>query len=74
MIPVDVSEALHFIDVTGPGFLYKMVRNLVGTLVEVGSGMIATDRFREILKGRDRTIAGATAPPQGLCLMEVRYA
>lgn len=58
---------------TGTGFLYHMVRNLVGTLVDVGVGRIDTRRFEEILESRDRHQAGITAPPQGLYLKEVYY-
>jgi tRNA pseudouridine38-40 synthase len=50
-----------------------MVRNLVGTLVQVGQGNITPDDFRRILLSTDRNQAGATAPPQGLFLMDVRY-
>ncbi|MBI4390142.1 MAG: tRNA pseudouridine(38-40) synthase TruA [Nitrospinae bacterium] len=58
----------------GNGFLKYMVRNIVGSLVEVGKGRMAPDRIREILESRDRTKAGPTAQPQGLCLVEVYYA
>ena len=54
-------------------FLYKMARNIVGTLVEVGRGKIPVSQIRAILKARDRRAAGPTAPPQGLCLVRVRY-
>ena len=54
-------------------FLYNMVRIIVGTLTEVGRGKLTPRRFREIIDTRDRTQAGRTAPPQGLCLMEVYY-
>lgn len=54
-------------------FLRHMVRNIVGTLVEIGSGLRSADSFRELLEERDRTKAGATAPPHGLYLMEVKY-
>lgn len=57
----------------GSGYLYKMVRNIVGTLVEVGLGKISVNRFREILKAKDRKRAGIAAPPQGLCLVKVVY-
>lgn len=57
----------------GTGFLYHMVRNLVGTLVEVGQQHITPEDFAGILKGRDRRAAGITAPAQGLYLMEVKY-
>ncbi|MEM7262635.1 MAG: tRNA pseudouridine(38-40) synthase TruA [Planctomycetota bacterium] len=59
--------------VIGDGFLYKMVRNLVGTLVEVGRGARGPEEIAEILASRDRRRAGATAPPQGLFLMNIRY-
>jgi len=55
------------------GFLYNMVRAIVGTLVEVGRGKISVDEFAAILESRDRRRAGPTAPPQGLCLVEVKY-
>ncbi|HWR38559.1 MAG TPA: tRNA pseudouridine(38-40) synthase TruA [Patescibacteria group bacterium] len=57
----------------GSGFLYHMVRNLVGTLVQVGLGQISVLEFQQILMGRDRQQAAATAPPQGLCLEQVQY-
>jgi tRNA pseudouridine38-40 synthase len=55
------------------GFLRFMVRNIVGTLVDVGLGKTSPAEIQQILKSRDRTKAGATAPPHGLCLMEVKY-
>lgn len=55
------------------GFLKHMVRNIVGTLVEVGKGKITAEEFRRILEARDRRQAGITAPPQGLFLVEVKY-
>jgi tRNA pseudouridine38-40 synthase len=57
----------------GTGFLYHMVRNLVGTLVDVGLGRISADDFAAILASRDRNRAGITAPPQGLYLKQVLY-
>lgn len=57
----------------GSGFLYHMVRNLVGTLVDVGFGRLSAIEFAGILAGRDRGKAGITAPPQGLYLKEVIY-
>jgi len=59
--------------VTGKGFLRYMVRNIVGTLVEVGRGRIAPEDIPGILAACDRTQAGPTAPAQGLCLMKVEY-
>jgi len=50
-----------------------MVRNIVGTLVEIGMGKEAPETIRDILEAKDRSRAGITAPPQGLFLQEVRY-
>jgi tRNA pseudouridine38-40 synthase len=61
------------IRIEADGFLYKMVRNIVGTLVEVGRGRMAPERVAEIVAARDRRQAAATAPPQGLCLVKVSY-
>lgn len=55
------------------GFLYKMVRSLVGVLVGVGEGKLAPSQVREILASRQRTALVQTAPPQGLFLMKVFY-
>jgi tRNA pseudouridine38-40 synthase len=55
------------------GFLRFMVRNIVGTLLDVGLGKISTEEFNKILESRDRSRAGATAPAHGLFLMEVKY-
>jgi tRNA pseudouridine38-40 synthase len=57
----------------GDGFLYKMVRNLVGTLIEVGVGKRTVAEVKKILKGKDRKLAGKTAPAKGLCLIKVNY-
>lgn len=64
---------LLLIDVCGDGFLYNQVRNMVGTLVEIGRGRWPVDRIDEILAARDRRLAGPTAPAHGLCLQWVRY-
>ena len=55
------------------GFLRHMVRNIVGTIVEVGRGKRPLQEFTEILQSRDRRMAGVKAPPQGLFLQMVRY-
>lgn len=60
-------------DIEADGFLRYMVRNIMGTLVEVGKEKIAAERVREILDSKDRGKAGATAPAKGLFLMEVHY-
>ncbi len=61
------------IDVLGDGFLYNQVRNMVGTLIEVGRGHWSPERVPEILAARDRSAAAGTAPAEGLCLEWVRY-
>lgn len=61
------------IDLTGSGFLYNMVRIIVGTLLEVGEGKRKPEDIKQILAARDRLAAGPTAPARGLCLMEVVY-
>jgi tRNA pseudouridine38-40 synthase len=61
------------IEVEADGFLYNMVRTIVGTLVEVGRGSEAETWPGEVLAAKDRRVAGPTAPPQGLCLLRVVY-
>ena len=72
---VDISKNNDIIEtaVTGNGFLYNMVRIIVGTLADVGLGKIPPERIKEIIDGKDRTKAGRTAPPEGLYLKEVFY-
>lgn len=60
-------------EVSGDGFLYNMVRIMVGTLVDVGMGRIRAEEIPDIIESRDRKRAGRTAPPQGLYLVEVYY-
>ncbi len=62
-----------YVDTEGDGFLYNMVRNIVGTLVEVGVGRWQPEKIPEILVARDRTAAGPIASPNGLCLMWIKY-
>jgi tRNA pseudouridine38-40 synthase len=61
------------IEVAGDGFLYNMVRTIVGTLIEVGSGKRDINWPAEVLAARDRRRAGQTAPPHGLFLVHVDY-
>jgi tRNA pseudouridine38-40 synthase len=61
------------VQVSGDGFLRHMVRNIVGTLVEIGTGRRKPSETRSILDSRDRSRAGPTAPPQGLFLTCVTY-
>jgi tRNA pseudouridine38-40 synthase len=67
------QEDLLLYNVEANAFLRHMVRNIVGTLVEVGRGERSADSFAALLEAKDRTQAGPTAPPQGLFLMEVKY-
>jgi len=55
------------------GFLRYMVRNIVGTLVDVGLGKITPAELKKILESRNRSNASATAPAHGLFLVEVKY-
>jgi tRNA pseudouridine38-40 synthase len=66
------KEYLIF-EIEADGFLRFMVRNIVGTLLDVGLCKITPDDFKKILLSKDRNLAGATAPPHGLFLMNVKY-
>ena len=61
------------IRITGNGFLYNMVRIIAGVLVRVGRGFYEPEKVKELLEGGERTREAVTAPPQGLCLMEISY-
>lgn len=67
-----VDDEVH-IEITARSFVYRMIRNLVGALVEVGSGRMTAEEFRAILEARDRRKAPMAAPPQGLYFVEVKY-
>ena len=66
-------EDTLWVELYGEGFLRHMVRNIVGSLHEVGRHNRPPTWFRELLDLRDRTAAGVTAPPQGLFLVRVDY-
>ncbi|MFT7534765.1 MAG: tRNA pseudouridine38-40 synthase [Hyphomicrobiaceae bacterium] len=70
---IERRDGFDFV-VQGSGFLYNMVRNLVGTLMQVGIGNRAPEWVKEVLEGRDRRLAGATAPARGLFLVRALYA
>lgn len=61
------------IRITGNGFLYNMVRIIVGTLIRVGRGFYEPEKVKEILEAKDRKAAGVTAPAHGLMLMQIDY-
>lgn len=69
----DANAQIFTYVVRGNGFLHHMVRNLVGTFMEAGRGRIAPTAIADILNGRNRALAGPTAPASGLCLMKVLY-
>lgn len=64
---------LIIIDIEADGFLYNMVRNIVGTLIEVGRGQFPVGRLKEILLLQKRVLAGPTAPAKALTLVEIKY-
>lgn len=66
------NDRIHF-EIEAQGFLRYMVRNIAGTLVAVGMGKTAPDHIIAILNSHDRKMAAATAPAQGLCLVQVTY-
>ncbi|MBR5535352.1 MAG: tRNA pseudouridine(38-40) synthase TruA [Clostridia bacterium] len=72
-VEVEKDGNLITITATANGFLYNMVRIIVGTLVYVGNGKLTVDEVARILEEKDRTLGGVTAPPQGLRLEEVVY-
>ncbi len=75
----DVTEKVEgdarwvYTEVKGDGFLYNMVRNIVGSLVEVGVGRWSPDQIAQALAAKNRTAAGPIAPANGLCLMWIQY-
>ncbi|MFO0942217.1 MAG: tRNA pseudouridine(38-40) synthase TruA [Pirellulales bacterium] len=76
---LEISSQSHMdgqlitLSVQANGFLYNMMRNIAGTLVQVGVGRKGPEWINEVLAAKDRQFAGQTAPPQGLCLMEVYF-
>ena len=67
------QDGFIMLDVSGNGFLYNMVRIMTGTLVDVGKGKLDAQAIGGIIKAGNRALAGQTAPPQGLLLVEVFY-
>jgi tRNA pseudouridine38-40 synthase len=70
---VGAEDLWLYIDVEGDGFLYNMVRNIVGTLAEIGLGRWEPERVNEIIEAKNRTAAGPLAPAHALCLMWIKY-
>ena len=67
------GQRLLWFDIRATAFCHQMVRSIVGTLVDVGMGKIPPGTLTSILAARDRSMAGAVAPPHGLTLWEVGY-
>lgn len=61
------------VDICGNGFLYNMVRIIIGTLLKVNEGKLSTGDIRKIIESKNRDLAGPTAPPQGLTMVEIVY-
>jgi tRNA pseudouridine38-40 synthase len=66
------ARLLRF-EIRATAFCHQMVRSIVGTLVDVGTGKITPGQISGILAARSRSAAGQVAPPEGLCLWEVGY-
>jgi tRNA pseudouridine38-40 synthase len=66
------GERITF-EIEADGFLYNMVRNIVGTLIEIGRGRFPAGSLKRILLAQDRRLAGPTAAAKGLCLFKVKY-
>lgn len=73
LIEIKEDDETIKISYTGDGFLYNMVRIMTGTLIEVGEGKREAESIKDVLDKKDRSLAGFTAQPQGLCLMDVFY-
>jgi tRNA pseudouridine38-40 synthase len=71
-VATDCDEEWHYV-VRGKSFLRYMVRNIVGTLIEIGRGKLKPSAIPRLFEQRDRSLSGPTMPPQGLCLMGIEY-
>lgn len=72
-VTLEKIEDLTIFTIEGNGFLYNMVRIIIGTIVEIGRGKLKSSDIPNIIHSKDRRIAGHTAPPQGLYLEKVFY-
>ena len=72
-LDVEKTGDMIVLRVTGSGFLYNMARIITGTLIRVGGGFYEPEYVRTILESRDRELAGETARPEGLTLVEIKY-
>lgn len=72
-VPNDHGAGLLRFEIRANAFCHQMVRSIVGTMVDAGSGRLHAGEVRGILLAKDRRAAGQVAPPHGLCLWEVGY-
>lgn len=72
-LDVDKKDDIITIQISGNGFLYNMVRIIVGTLMKVGLGVYPPEHIKEIIDAKDRYAAGPKAPARGLTLVEIKY-
>ena len=72
-MPQATEEEFLSLEISADGFLYNMVRAITGTLVDVGRGRFGVDDIHRMIEEGDRSLAGPTAPPQGLYLISVDY-
>jgi tRNA pseudouridine38-40 synthase len=70
---VDEGDGLFRLHIRATAFCWQMVRSIVGTLVDIGTGSRRAGEVMGMLRARDRSVAGKVAPPHGLCLYEVGY-
>ena len=70
---VEREEDMIYFEITGNGFLYNMVRIIAGTLIEIGKGALNPRSMQKIIRARDRSQAGPTAPACGLTLVDIEY-
>ena len=69
----DLSDGLYELEISGNGFLYNMVRIIMGTLIDIGSGRKAPEDMKNIIAGKKRALAGKTVEPHGLYMKSVQY-
>lgn len=72
-LTIKKEKQFIYIDIEATGFLYNMVRNIVGTLIELGRGCLPEGNMKKILSSKNRQKAGPTAPAKGLTLIKVKY-
>ena len=70
---VSVEDNLYYLEITGNGFLYNMVRIVMGTLIKIGTKKMAPEKMKDIIEGKQRTLAGKTVSGLPLVLWSVEY-